>query len=256
MKTKKRKKISFLSGILFFIAVLILVGSLIFLEVSFIESSVIPHQPQLDTKNEDNEKEMDENTVDPTLEHLKELYEQNHDLNGWITIPNTNIDYPVMFTKNEDFYLRRDFYGHSSTAGTLYIDKHQDMQPRDINIIIHGHNMDNGSMFHDLLNYKEKDYYESHKKFSYYTLEAKEEYEIIAVFLSKVYYVSDNVFKYYKFYGEQSESSYEDYITNIKSLSLYPIDITATYPEKLITLSTCEYSQENGRLVVVAKQIS
>ena len=185
------------------------------------------------------------------------MYQQNNDLIGWITIEDTKIDYPVMFTKGEDYYLRRDFYKKKSTGGTLYINKHQTMEPRDINIIIHGHNMtSNGTMFHDLLNYKKESYYETHKKIIYYTLEEREEYEIISVFLSKVYKVNDNVFKYYKFYGEQSESDHKNYIDNVKELALYDTGITATYPEKLITLSTCEYSQENGRLVVVAKQVS
>ena len=161
-----------------------------------------------------------------------------------------------MFTKGQDYYLRKDFYKKKSTAGTLYIEKHQTMEPKDINIIIHGHNMHDGTMFADLKKFKKKDFYEEHKKLVYYTLEERQEYEIIAVFLSKIYNVGDKVFKYYKFYGEQDENSYKDYIKNIKKLSLYDIETTATYPEELITLSTCDYYAEDGRLVVVAKRVS
>ena len=77
----------------------------------------------------------------------------------------------------------------------------------------------------------------------------------ISVFLSKVYDKDDDVFKYYKFYGDLTIEEYNDYINNIKDLSLYDSDVTIEYPTKLITLSTCEYSNENGRLVVVAKEI-
>ena len=68
--------------------------------------------------------------------------------------------------------------------------------------------------------------------------------------------VSDKVFKYYQFYGEQNEKEYKDFIQNIKKLSMYDIELSAEYPERLLTLSTCEYSQEDGRFVVVAKKVN
>lgn len=249
---KKRRKLNKKS-----ILALVLMGiAIIGIAIWFIERNIVAHQPKIDVPSGDYTPS--ENEVDPKLEEIKKLYEENNDLIGWLTIDGTVIDYPVMFTKDEDYYLRKDFYKKYSTAGTLYIDKHQTMAPRDINLLIHGHNMTNGTMFHDLLNYRDEAYYQEHKKIVYYTLEGREEYEVIAAFLSKVYNVNDNVFKYYKFYGEQTESSYNSYIENIKKLSLYNIDLTATYPEKLLTLSTCEYSQGNndGRMVVVAKQVS
>lgn len=235
-------KKKYLNRVVFFLFLL----SFLFLMFVFINRNFVVHQPILEEKK----------SMDSKLIEIQELYQENQDLIGWLIIEDTNINYPVMFTRGEDFYLRRDFYKEKSTAGSLYIDKHANMIPKDINILIHGHNMNNKTMFHDLLNYKDKDFYENHKKIIYYTLEEKQEYEIIAVFLSRVYNSLDTVFKYYKFYGEQTESSYEEYIENIKALSLYQIDLTATYPEELITLSTCEYSNKDGRFVVVAKRVS
>ncbi len=252
LKGEKKKRIKLKKKTI--IALVIFALAVILVVLYFVNRNLVKHQPEINIDESQTEEVTQEK--DPKLEEIQSLYNENNDLVGWIQIDGTKIDYPVMYTKDQDYYLRRDFYKKSSTAGTLYVDKHNTMNPRDINIIIHGHNMSNGTMFADLLNYKQQSYYEEHKKITYYTLEAKEEYEIIAVFLSKVYNVTDNVFKYYKFYGEQTEDTYNDYIKNIKKLARYDIATTATYPEKLITLSTCEYSQEDGRLVVVAKQIS
>ena len=239
----------------------ILIGLFIFsVSVGFVTEYILhsqfaKHQPTIEIEQDITESVDYQVEQDPILIEIQKLYEENNDLAGWIQIDDTTINYPVMYTKGEDYYLRRDFYKRSSTAGTLYINKNNTIKPKDINLIIYGHNMDNGTMFADLLNYKNEDYYQEHKKIIYYTLEEKEEYEIIAVFLSKIYNVSDDVFKYYKFYGEQSKEAYDNFINNIKELSLYDIDLSATYPEELLTLSTCEYSQKDGRLVVVAKRI-
>ena len=111
-------------------------------------------------------------------------------------------------------------------------------------------------MFHDLLRYKDASFYNSHKKFTYYTLTEKQEYEIVSVFLSKVYRENDTDFKYYKFYHATTPEEYNSYITNVKSLGLYETNVKACYGEDLITLSTCEDTNENGRLVVVAKKVT
>lgn len=248
-KVKKLKKKKLLVSLIIFIL------SVILLFLYIINQNEANHQPKLKTKKI-KKPEVVEVKEDPKLKEIKDLYSQNNDLALWLKIDGTRIDYPVMYTKDQDFYLYRDFYKNDYKPGSLYIDKHNTIDPRDINLIVHGHNMRDGSMFADIIKYKDQNYYNEHKKITVYTLDEKEEYEVIAVFLSRVYNVNDNVFKYYKFYGQKTEQEYNDYIKNIKKLSLYNIETSATYPEKLITLSTCEYSTENGRMVLVAKKIS
>lgn len=194
------------------------------------------------------------NEDDEVLKNVQELHNLNNDLVGYIIIPDTKINYPVMYT-GDDYYLRKSFQKEYLLDGTLYIDKYNSIDPRDTNIIIYGHNMDNGNMFHDLEKYREKSFYDNHKYFNYYTLTKKETYEIVAVFLSQVYYVTDDVFKYYKFYNASNEEDMNYYYENIKKLSLYDTDTEITYGDYIMTLSTCEYSKKNGRLVVVAKKI-
>ena len=186
---------------------------------------------------------------------VKELKNMNKDFVGVLSIPDTIINYPVMYTKGEDYYLRRSFDKKQSDAGTLFIDKHNNIDPIDDNIIIYGHNMKNGTMFHELLNYKKESYYKEHKYIYFNKVDNSEKYEIISVFYSKVYYETDNVFKYYKFYNASNEEELNDYVKNIKELSLYNTNVDAKLGDKFITLSTCEYSQENGRFVVVAKKV-
>ncbi len=186
---------------------------------------------------------------------VKELKNMNKDFVGVLSIPDTIINYPVMYTKGEDYYLRRSFDKKQSDAGTLFIDKHNNIDPIDDNIIIYGHNMKNGTMFHELLNYKKENYYKEHKYIYFNKVDNSEKYEIISVFYSKVYYETDNVFKYYKFYNASNEEELNDYVKNIKELSLYNTNVDAKLGDKFITLSTCEYSQENGRFVVVAKKV-
>lgn len=186
---------------------------------------------------------------------VKELKNMNKDFVGVLSIPDTIINYPVMYTEGEDYYLRRSFDKKQSDAGTLFIDKHNNIDPIDDNIIIYGHNMKNGTMFHELLNYKKENYYKEHKYIYFNKVDDSEKYEIISVFYSKVYYETDNVFKYYKFYNASNEEELNDYVKNIKKLSLYNTNVNAKLGDKFITLSTCEYSQENGRFVVVAKKV-
>lgn len=186
---------------------------------------------------------------------VKELKNMNEDFVGVLSIPDTIINYPVMYTKGEDYYLRRSFDKKQSDAGTLFIDKHNNIDPIDDNIIIYGHNMRNGTMFHELLNYKKESYYKEHKYIYFNKVDNSEKYEIISVFYSKVYYETDNVFKYYKFYNASNEEELNDYVKNIKELSLYNTNVDAKLGDNFITLSTCEYSQENGRFVVVAKKV-
>ena len=185
---------------------------------------------------------------------LKDLYKINSDLVGWIKIDDTNINYPVM--QNEDFYLRRNIYKDYSSYGTPYLAKYCDIKTSD-NLVIYGHHMNNSAMFGELENYKNKSFYDSHKYIKFYTLEnditTEHIYEIITVFKTVVY--SENSFKYYSFNNAKDSQDFDDYVSMCKQLQLYETGKTANYRDKLITLSTCEYSRKNGRMVVVAKEV-
>lgn len=115
--------------------------------------------------------------------------------------------------------------------------------------------MNDGSMFAGLMKYKEQSFWEEHKTISFDTLTDRCEYEVVAVFKTVVYTDSAESFRYYQFTDAENEAEFDEYIAKCKELALYDTGISAEYGDKLITLSTCEYSRTNGRLVVVAKRV-
>ena len=183
----------------------------------------------------------------------KELYEQNNDFVGWLRIDGTPIDYPVMQSKdNPEFYLKHNFNKEYSRFGVPFVQKNCDIDTDD-NIIIYGHNMKNKTMFNALTQYSDRKFYDNHKLIRFDTLNDSNLYEVIAVFKTRTY--SENGFRYYDFIKANTEEEFNAYIEKCKALSFYETGLTAEYGDKLLTLSTCEYTQNNGRLVVIAKKI-
>ena len=190
------------------------------------------------------------------LPELMDLYSQNSDLVGVLNVVDTDINYPVMQTPSDpEYYLRRDFYGEDSTAGTSFVDYRCDIVNPTTNTIIYGHNMRSGTMFGGLKRYLDEGYYQSHKKIIFKTLYEEQEYEIVGVGLSAVGYDDDDSYKYYDFIDAVTGKELQEFLDNIQSLSVYDetIDISAT--DKILTLSTCNSYTEDGRMFVVAKRV-
>ena len=187
---------------------------------------------------------------------LEELQKTNSEIIGWLEIEGTNVNYPVLQSANNDFYLNHNYKKESSWAGSLFLDKDFDMVNGSSNYLIYGHRNRQGLMFETLLRYASEDFYKQHKKIKFTTIKEEATYEILAVFYSRVYYKSEqNVFRYYYFIDAKNEQEYNDFVKNAKTASIYDTGVTAKYEEQLLTLSTCEYSQNNGRFVVVAKKL-
>ena len=186
------------------------------------------------------------------LPELAELYLMNPDLAGWIAIEGTNINYPVMHTPDRpDYYLYRDFFRKDSVHGCIYM-REACVSSISDNLVIYGHRMKDGSMFNNLLHYEDREYYESHRYISFSTLTERYTYEIIAVFKTVA---TDEGYPYHLFTDAESPEEFDRYVADVKALSLHDTGVDAAYGDKLITLSTCEYSQDDGRMVVVAKRI-
>lgn len=183
------------------------------------------------------------------------LYERNHDFIGWLTIGDTVIDYPVMqCMNNNEYYLRKDFDGKYNEAGTLFADNSCDVKTPGDNIIIYGHNMKSGKMFHTLTDYEKESHYEKYKYIEFNTIYEDGVYEVIAAFYTQIYDEDYTGFKYYTFFNASSPEDFDRYVNNCRRLTPYETS-TAEYGDKLITLSTCAYHTDNGRFVVVAKKV-
>ena len=195
----------------------------------------------------------------PILEEnpYKEYFAANADMAGWLVIPDTKVDYPLMWTpRDENYYLLRGFDGSSDKNGCLILDTDSCIEPATTNLIVHGHNMKSGAMFGELTKYEDATYGAEHSKMYVHTKTTIREYEVIAVFRSQVFKKSDNVFKFYKFFEAASEEEFLDFYNNIKEMSIYDTGVSASYGDRFLTLSTCTYHVDNGRFVVVAKEVS
>lgn len=189
------------------------------------------------------------------LDVMAALYEENEDIAGWLKIDGTVIDYPVVFTPDDpEEYLRKNFNGFYSISGTLFIDGNCSIRPESDNIIIYGHNMQNGSMFSALMKYQDETFWKEHPEIYYSTLYEERTYEVVAAFYDRVYYSYEDVFKFYQFIDAESEEHFQEAMNYYKNTALYDTGITAEYGDKLITLVTCSYHEEYGRFVVVARE--
>lgn len=189
------------------------------------------------------------------LEDMALLCEENSDLFGWLTIAGTKIDYPVMYTPEEpEKYLHLNFEEVYSLGGLPFIDAGCSVNPESDNLLIYGHNMQVGTMFHSLLNYEMKNYWESHPIISLKTLYEEREYEVVAAFYDRVYYTYEDCFKFYQFIDAEDQQDFDEAIAIFKDKSLYDTGISASYGDHLITLITCAYHVDNGRFVVVARE--
>lgn len=184
------------------------------------------------------------------------LYAQNPDMAGWLSIGLTPVDYPIMYRAGDnDYYLNKNFNGEYDPNGMLILDKRCDPAGNSINTLIHGHNMKSGLMFGSLRKFLDQGYASDHRIINYDTLYEKKSFEVIAVFLSSVDKEDTEDFKYYEYININNEWDFNSYIQGIKEASVYETEATAFYGDKLITLSTCDYSKNEGRLVIVGKQV-
>lgn len=190
------------------------------------------------------------------LEKYKNLYSQNKSLIGWIKIADTNIDYPVMQTVNNEYYLDHNYNQEYDKNGSIFLDKDCDITNPGTNMIIYGHHMKSGKMFGKLKLYSSRSYYEEHPLIQFDTIYEEGTYQIMYVFRSRIYNEDEIVFKYYQFFDAATPEEFDSHMNAMAGLALYDTGVTATYGDKLITLSTCDNTEEDGRFVVVAKKIN
>ena len=193
--------------------------------------------------------------LSPTIlpEYLP-FYQMNNHMVGWLNIPGTRVNYPVVQSpETPDFYLKYNFNKQRTDWGAIYVREVCDVNAPSDNITIYGHHMKDGSMFTGLDNYKKKSFWEGHKTFTFDTLYEHHTYEIFAVFKTSANYGEG--FYYHLFVDAADEAEYNEFVSTVKNLSFYDTGITPVYGEKLICLSTCEYTLSNGRFVVVGRRI-
>ncbi|MCR5733448.1 MAG: class B sortase [Lachnospiraceae bacterium] len=209
-----------------------------------------PHQYKKPTVN------LDLLTDTPgVLDEYSTVYAKNKSLAGWIKIEGTEIDYPVMQTRNNDYYLDHDFDQNEDKNGSIFIDCDCSIWPRSQNLILYGHNMKSGRMFGTLSKYKDESYYEAHPQIIFDTIYEKGTYQVMYVFSETIHEATEVTFKYYQFIDANSEAEYDSNMQAMADMSLYDTGVKSRYGDQLITLSTCDYEPGSERFAVVAKKI-
>ena len=293
-KTRRKKKNKLVRKIVYFGLLAIFVSVFIYCAVYIANYAIDSHQTnnqyndlasQIDKLREENaQKDPDKTPTDPTgnggeagtdsegngegstpetvpsniLPEYQDLYAMNSDLVGWIKVPGTKVDYPVMQTPDTPhYYLDHDFFGEKKKWGAIYVREACDIFTPCDNVVIYGHRMNDGSMFAGLFAYEKKAYWEENQYITFDTIYERHTYQIIAVF--KTTANPGEGFAYHVFNTAKDEADFNNFISTVHDLQMYDTGITAEYGDMLITLSTCtprHQQPENGRFVVVAKRVS
>jgi sortase B len=171
----------------------------------------------------------------------------NPDYLGWIRIPGTNIDYPIVRSRNNQDYLKRDFNLNASETGTLFMDYRNLGNFNDLHTVIYGHNMKNKTMFHNLTLFREAGFFKDHALIEISGLYETKTYQVFSVYEISAYD--------YTFTLDLKDQDYNDYLTALQKLSLHPSGVELNSRLQLLTLATCSYGVDNGRFVVHALEM-
>lgn len=189
------------------------------------------------------------------LAQYREMVKEYPGLFGWLQIPDTQINLPVMQPlKERNFYLSHDFTGMESAEGALFVDPKNERWPQDGNTVIYGHNMKNGHMFGELSKYEDRDYFYEHQEIHFDTIYEVGIYEVVAVLKTRILNESEQGFRYYRFFQYDSKKEFRKCQDFVKENQLFETGSILDYGDRILMLSTCEYSQDNGRLVIVARK--
>nr|WP_316614806.1 class B sortase [uncultured Ruminococcus sp.] len=258
-KKQKIRKIVVLIAIVAFIAALIYV--LEFYIFGPMRNNAVTSEIQTIAHNKDKDSG-EESGPEQDWDALKEI---NEEIVGWITIPDTKIDYPVLYHEGDDrynqYYIKRTYKKESSEYGSIFIDYRSTEGEKSRNVIMHGHDMLDGSMFAGLLGYSPKgdlkgdlEFYQEHPVITFNTPDGDAKYKIISVFKTSTRYEHGEFFNYMQ--GDfNSDAEYMNFVYNMRVRSFFDIPVTCNENDPIITLSTCCYEFYQWRLVVVARKV-
>ena len=254
-KHSKKSVLTFKILTIFFITLFII--GIIYITFNYINSNKNKSLYKNIESTSQKDNDIPSKDITENMQKVINLRQENKDVIGWMQIDNTIIDYPILQATDNNYYLTHNYKKENSKYGSIFAKSECNIQDSNSNVIIYGHNMKDEQIFNTLLKYEDENFYNEHKEIKVATENEESIYSIVSVFKSRVFYQDEkNVFRYYNYTQFENEEEYNIFIENCKKIQLYDTGASAKYGEKLITLITCEYSQENGRMVVVAKKES
>lgn len=186
-----------------------------------------------------------------------QLYSQNNDFVGWVKIDDTNINYPVVKTTDNEKYLSTDFYGNSHRLGTVFADSRSTLtkEYQSDNVVLYGHSAKDGSYFNDVRNYKELDYYKSHPFVTFNTMYDNSEYIIFGSVMVDASNSTDSGFIYSDYIEFEDDAEFNEFMQKILERNYFVSPIDVTKDDKIVTLSTCEYVFDEARMAIFARKL-
>jgi len=190
------------------------------------------------------------------LDQYAILYSMYPDVVGWIKVDGTPIDYPVMQDRTgNEYYLKHNFEGKEDNRGAPFVAADTQIDPLDKNVVIFGHNSSDGSQFGELDAYLDETFYQKHPTIEFDTIYETGNYQIVAVVKTRVKQEDESGFRYYWFHTYETRGEFQELLDFIDENRLYDTGEYLSYGDTTIMLSTCEYTVDNGRLVIVAKKL-
>ena len=182
------------------------------------------------------------------------LKERNPDVYAWITVPDTNIDYPILHRDSDNsYYLNHTIDNEEKIEGAIFTENYNNTDFEDPNTLIYGHDMRNGSMFQNLLNYQDREYFDEHRDIVIYTPDAIRHYTVFAAYP----YDDRHILQSFNFALPSVYQQYLDMVFSIRDMSsIIDTSMDVGTDDKIITLSTCYGNQHDKRFLVQAVLVS
>lgn len=275
-KSKKKKKSDPLTNVILALSICIFLGSAGFLVYKYViepmqlENSIndIKQSTGSDNnevksadngiwKSDKNEKVEEERNEQGVLKAYEKLVEQNPDTVGWIQVPNTPIDYPVVQAKDNNYYLTHTFAKEYNAAGCPFLD-HQNVVGPNGQLsqcsVIYAHHRRNGTMFAKLKNYDEVDFYKQNPVIKFDTIYDRSDWVVFADFRATTNSSTGKIFEYRKF-DFKDANSFNNFVTAIKKRSYFTTPVEVNENDQILLLSTCSYEKEHWRMVIAARKV-
>lgn len=203
---------------------------------------------------------------DGIQDKFKNAYAMNSDLVGWLTIPNTRVDTPILQSKNNEYYLRNNYFGIYTEFGDPFMDFRNNPKDLSRNTILYSHNLrgdpiNKGLIFADVMKYRDISGYRNAPIIKFSTLYKDYTFKVFAAFVTNGDDSGDNGYTFYYIEPEMNDNQFGEFISEVKKRSIYTTDVDVLSDDKILTLSTCTYELDrgskkvNGRFVVMARLV-
>lgn len=199
--------------------------------------------------------EVSENYPRAYLTKFASLWEMNEDIVGWLSIDGTQVNYPVVQSDDNDYYLHKDFSKADNKYGIPFADYRVDISKPSTNIPIYSHNMKDGQMFGELINYQSLDYYKQHPVIQFDSLYEEGKYKIVGMFIASTLPEHAPNFEYHNFIQADTDEELMNFANEVISRSLIVTGVDIQPGDQLITLSTCTYDFKEARFAIVARRV-